>query len=428
VTGIRSASPDNFSWRPILSGSEAATARETAWRIVDYLKTELLEGRRTAPSWRLINGLAGFALTIDYARQCDLDVPPSLAAELIADGVRLAANDPDPSLYFGLAGLGWAGEVVGAWARLGTDLAEEFDAQLTEMLGQSFSSQAHSLFRGLAGLGVYALQRVHRTGPKNATLVVQRLRESAITDRIGTAWLTDGRLMLSPGGGSAWFSLGFPQGFLAVISFLASASQARICGAHELLRSSARWLHAQRVSNRPGQCFPVSIDGQHRSFPDRLGWCNGDLPVALTLLQAGTAAEEPTWIDTAREVASLAAAMPPFEPDESSLCHGDSGIGFCFAFLHNILRAPELLAAARHWFGRALSRRTPGAVYEGYQAFFENPRDTLFVPRRTSSGQFLRGAGGIALALLAASGSVSPEWAGALMLPWRSFATGGRVG
>ncbi len=62
------------------------------------------------------------------------------------------------------------------------------------------------------------------------------------------------------------------------------------------------------------------------------------------------------------------------------------------------------------------------------QTLFENPRNPSFVPRWVSSGQFLRGAGGIALALLAATEGVSPEWAGALMLPWRTLtADGGRI-
>ena len=407
-----------MSWQPVLSGTDAAEARETAQRIVSYMQLELSQRSQSKPSWNLINGLAGFALTLDYAHRCGLDVPSSLATDLVLEGVLLATNDPDASLYFGLAGLGWVGDVIGAWTSSGPDLAEEFDMQLTEMLSRSFPPNAHGLFRGLAGLGVYALQRIHRTGPDNAALIVQRLKEGAITDGLGTTWSTDSRVMLPPAGGSTWFSMGLPHGLLAVICFLAMAVRARIPGADELLRSSARWLHSQRISSRPGQCFPAGIDGHRRTSPDRLAWCYGDLPVALTLLQAGMAASEQSWINTARDVAMLAASAPLFDPVECSLCHGGSGIGFSFAYLYNTLGLPELLGESQRWLSRTLHRRSPGAPYEGYQMLFENPRDASFVPRWSSSGEFLRGAGGIALALLAGSETVPPKWASALMLPW----------
>jgi hypothetical protein len=392
---------------------------------VDDLKLELSYRGQSESNWRLINGFAGFALTVDYARRCGLDVPSSLPSDLLLEGVRFATNDSDASLYFGLAGLGWVGDVIGVWTELGTDLADEFDTQLTATLRRPFPPHAHSLFRGLAGLGVYALQRGPRTGPENAAMIVQRLKDGAITDSDGTTWSTDSRVTPGPGGCSTWYSMGLPHGLLAVICFLSLAAQARIAGADELLLSSARWLHAQRASDRPGQCFPAAIDGRLRTTTGRLAWCYGDLPVALTLLQAGAAASEQSWTDTAREVATLAASVPSFDPAECSLCHGDSGIGFSFAFLYNALGSPELLEAARHWLNRTVRRRSSEAPYQGYQALFENPWDASLPPRRSSSGQFLRGAGGIAMALLAGAETVTPDWAGALMLPWNAFSARG---
>ena len=407
-------------WRPVLSGAAAEDARDTARRIVGDLMAELSQLPRKAISWRLVNGLAGYALLFDYAHRCGLEVPSELAAQLILDGIRCAENDRDPSLYFGLAGLAWAGEVTGAWTDLEDDLAQDFDRQLTVMLREPSPAHAHSLFRGLSGLGLYALERVPRTGPDNAAMIVQRLKEGAINDADGTTWSTDSGVMKSPGSGASWFSMGMPQGLLAVVSFLASAARAKISGAAELLHSSGRWLHAQRMSDRPGQCFPVGIDGPERIPPQRLAWCNGELPVACALLQAGIAAEEQSWVDTATEVVLLAASLPPFETVESSLCHGNSGIGFSFAYLYNVLGAPALGEASARWFARTLKRGVTGQPFESYRALLESPWSASgrLEQQWSTSGQFLRGAGGIALALLAASEPRPPAWAAALMLPW----------
>ncbi|MGH3480956.1 MAG: lanthionine synthetase LanC family protein, partial [Nocardioidaceae bacterium] len=356
----------------------------------------------------------------DYAYRCGLDVPPGLSAQLVLDGIRCAENDPDPSLYFGLAGLAWAGDVTDAWTTLGEDLAVDFDEQLASLLSNPFPRSAHTLFRGLSGLGLYALRRVRRTGPDPAAMIVQRLRECAVHDRDGMSWCTEPEIMRSPRGGTHWFNMGMAQGFLAVVCFLAFAAQAKIPGASEMLHESGRWLYAQRISERAGQCFPIGIDGTAKIPPQRLAWCNGDIPTALALLQAGIAADQRSWIDTATQVALLAASIPADDTLESSLCHGDTGIGFAFAFFHAITGAQVLSGASQRWFRRALGRKIVGAPYEGFRYLLEQPWGSppSVAQRWVSSGGFLRGAGGVALALLAASESQPPEWAGALMLPW----------
>lgn len=410
------------TWAAVLSYSTAVEARDVAQRVVNQLMDELATQPRGSVNWRLINGLAGFALVFDYARRCGLDVPPDFSAHLVLDGIRSAGNHSDASLFFGLAGLAWAGEVTDAWAVLGDDLASEFDQQLAGLLRKPLPRHAHSLFRGLSGLGVYALARARRTGVENAAMIVRRLEELATRDARGTTWATDSRQMRSPAGGAKWFSMGMPQGLVAVVAFLANAAQSGILGARELLHSSARWLHAQRMSTQGGQCFPIGIEDRRRIPPQRLAWCNGDLPVALALLQAGIAANEQAWIDTAADVACRAAALPMVESLECSLCHGDAGIGFCFAYFYNVLGVPTLAMAAERWFARTLRRRERGQRYEGYVTLLERPwgAPADFKLRWTSSGQFLRGAGGIALALLAGGTASPPAWAGALMLPWET--------
>jgi hypothetical protein len=59
-----------------------------------------------------------------------------------------------------------------------------------------------------------------------------------------------------------------------------------------------------------------------------------------------------------------------------------------------------------------------------YQTLFEKPADASgpLLRRWSSSGQFLRGAGGIALALLAACEPQPPSCAAALMFPCNSVA------
>src|SRR5205807_562986 len=67
-----------------------------------------------------------------------------------------------PSLYAGLAGVGWAAEHLRAQlSGLGTeDISEEVDETLGEHLKVSRWTDDYDLICGLVGLGVYARERL----------------------------------------------------------------------------------------------------------------------------------------------------------------------------------------------------------------------------------------------------------------------------
>jgi len=67
----------------------------------------------------------------------------------------------------------------------------------------------------------------------------------------------------------------------------------------------------------------------------------------------------------------------------------------------------ELAEAARFWFRETLAMRTPGLGVAGYRAYHP---DADGKENWDDDPGFLTGAAGIALALLAATSSVEPQW------------------
>jgi len=95
---------------------------------------------------------------------------------------------------------------------------------------------------------------------------------------------------------------------------------------------------------------------------------------------------------------------------DACLCHGAAGNGHLFNRMFQATGCQEFLDAALFWFSRALEMRDPMGGVAGYRAWkpesTEEPRVNPWVDDPT----FLTGASGVALAFLAATASVEPNW------------------
>src|SRR5262249_17462663 len=101
---------------------------------------------------------------------------------------------------------------------------------------------------------------------------------------------------------------------------------------------------------------------------------------------------------------------------DATLCHGAAGLGHIFNRLYQATSDETLGGAARFWFERTLALRRPGRGVGGFSAvaITESGRGKEVV----DAGRVTGGAG-IALALLAATTSIEPEWDRILLLSTR---------
>jgi hypothetical protein len=408
-------------WNPLLEGPLAEQASRIVRDIAEALPAAAMrEGRPTAS---LASGLAGQALFYAYLALSTADeAAADHAAELVEQTADDLANTPmAPNLYSGFPGVAWAMEHL--QGRLfessgedeGDDPILEIDAALLAPLSRTPWTGEYDLIGGLAGLGVYALERLPRPGAA-AVLeqVVLRLAELSEEMPDGTAWyspvdrIPEWQREFHPNG---YYNLGVAHGLPGVVPILAGACAAGVAveRARPLLDSSVRWLLARRLGPESPSCFAGSFYPDQPPSPTRLAWCYGDPGIAATLLAAARAVGEPEWERQALDIARAAAAR--FDTSthvrDAGLCHGAAGLGHLFNRMFQETGEEELGRAARFWFEWTFGFRTEGEGVAGFRAYDPNPDGE---PGWRSDAGFLEGSTGVGLALLGAISTVEPAW------------------
>ncbi|HEV3077213.1 MAG TPA: lanthionine synthetase LanC family protein [Thermoanaerobaculia bacterium] len=447
-------------WQPLLSGEPAAMALA----VVGEIAAELRAARPAPPEgldaadaalWQaaLGTGDAGRALLFAYLDlhlnatagsaggegRGDNGGPPGAdpadqpgcdhavtAIDLLDRAVDSLADAPlHRGLFAGLPGVTWVSEHLRG--RVFDQDAADGDAAdeaVLAWLRRSHWAGDHDLVGGLAGLGVYALERLPRPGAARALdLVVERLAGAAQRTAGGAAWLTAAERLpeaLRQTRPDDCRDLGAAHGAAGVVAFLGAAIAAGLAAnrALPLLEEAMRQLLSYRQPDSELAQFPSFVAPGVEVRRGRLAWCYGDLGIAATVAVAAQGARRTDWRGTAHEIARAAARRPPAASGvvDASLCHGAAGVAHLFNRLYQESGDPELGEAARRWLHQALAFRRPGRGIGGFRTW-EAQAD--------GSGSwyddagFLAGAAGTGLALLAAVSPVEPAWDRALLLSLR---------
>ncbi|HSK76786.1 MAG TPA: lanthionine synthetase C family protein [Thermoanaerobaculia bacterium] len=403
------------NWHPILEGPAALPVSEAVHEIAAALPVAPFadDGRGAS----LAAGQAGQAVFHAYLALAENDEAQADRAVALLDGAveTLATTPLPPTLYTGFPGVAWVAEhLQGRLFEPGEDDPNlDVDEALLGALERSPWPGDYDLITGLAGLGVYALERLPRpTATACLERIVERLAERSERMPEGVTWFTPPERLpewqreIHPNG---YYNLGVAHGVPAVVALLAGAAAAGVAPARPLLDDTVRWLLAHRLEPGAGSCFGTSFYPGEDPGLSRLAWCYGDAGIAASLLAAARAVGEPAWEKEALGIA-LSAAERPAEKAmvrDAGLCHGAAGLGHLFNRMYQSTGEERLAEAARFWIGHALEIRQPGEGIAGFRVWTaEMDGDP---PWRTEPG-FLEGAAGIGLALLAAVSAVEPAW------------------
>jgi lantibiotic biosynthesis protein len=408
-------------WRPVLEGAERERALQTVREIAGCLHTwQQAADHLAAGGAGLANGAAGLAVFFAYlAEGLDEDCHEATARRLLDQAIRMAEAEPmPPSLYQGLAGIGWAAAHLCTrlhWLDLEATIAQ-IDETVCDHLAQPVWQEDYQLTGGLVGLGVYALERLPAPVAVDCLeRVVGHLWATAERKPEGATWwrgperLSLHALKKMPDGA---YDLGLAEGVPGVMALLARACAAGIAvdQARPLLDDAARWVLAQEAPDGPPEGFPYCIrpNRPQRNWT-RSSWAYGDPGVAVALLGAANCVGEPAWEERALAAALRATTRPPDRTRvfDAGLCIGAAGLGHLFNRLFQAWGEPRLADRSRFWFERALEMRRPGHGIAGYAAWMPDEND---VDGWRDVPGIIAGAAGIALALLAAATPFEPSW------------------
>jgi hypothetical protein len=181
--------------------------------------------------------------------------------------------------------------------------------------------------------------------------------------------------------------------------------------ARELCEGAIRWMRAQRLPPDPRGCFPGIIGREPRAAGlARTAWCYGEPGIAAALWSAAihTGSDPAEWrelaLDAARRPAELCHVSDP------NLCHGAAGLAHLWNRLYQASGDPGFRDAARGWFERTLAMRRPGEGIGGFTARRSRVPGVDDTQIDQAAPEFLDGALGVGLALLAGLGGDEPGW------------------
>jgi class I lanthipeptide synthase len=386
-------------WRPICDGALADELRAVAVEVAHALDRE----RYATPS---LDAAAGAALCQFYvARATGERRDLAVAAEARLDeAVAQAFEQPlTEGLYSGITGVAWAIEHMRGG--IGDDACGELDEALGSALQQDVWSERVDLVDGLAGIGVYLVERGSRPVARRALEhVVDRLSQLAVPLDDGVVWSTP--LADAAVGGGRPFDLGVAHGVAGILAFLARAAAVECVRARALplVAAAMRTLERQQLDGEGGVDFPYCA-GERRAA--RSAWCYGAPGTAAAMLVAARAAEDPAWKRLAVAAGLAAAARAPTDARvaDAGFCHGTAGLAHLFNRLYQASGDERFADAARFWLRRTLDSRRAGEGIAGFRVEErapDGPRDV--------SAKLPTGVPGIALALAAAVSDVEPAW------------------
>ncbi|HEV7508964.1 MAG TPA: lanthionine synthetase C family protein [Thermoanaerobaculia bacterium] len=410
---------------PLLSGDAAAAARGAVEAIIADL-AQAMNPERPAETERpvvspLASGSAGIALFFAYAH---LAFPERGLDDLCLQAIRealaaVAASRLGPSLFSGFTGVGWVlRHLEDRIFEADEDPGAEVESTLLQALTTHPQIWPAELIAGLAGFGLYFLERLPRESARQgAELVIDQLAataEEAEEQAGAVTWFTAAHSVpashraMYPAG---YYNLGVSHGVPGVIGFLAAAHRQGVAAgeARRLASGAVRWLLAQRLSEGAGGVFPAYIGPGIEPVPTRLAWCYGDPGIAAVLLAAARSFGRDDWEGEALACARQAAGRRTGKTgvSDAGFCHGTAGLGHVFHRLYRSTGDPACKDAALFWLERTLAMRRPGHGPGGFQTgdFGGDGQQGW-----TDDPGFLTGAAGIGLALLAAISPVEPEW------------------
>ncbi|MBB1385588.1 lanthionine synthetase C family protein [Pseudoalteromonas sp. SG45-5] len=275
---------------------------------------DVLQEQLGTQSFELSNGLAGQAWLLEYLNQGDMDdYDPEFMSEVDTLFIHALSHEGT-----------WQGEVemvlgLGGYTPYAAKRAKYSDqTQLFNQIVSGFASTATRLDNG----------QITWSQPAESVYRFYKDDKSAPEHNLGLAHGVPGII----------------AALLPALTIPSLKEQVR-----DLLLGSCDWLLAQQATEHTSHaCFASHAGGKHNS---RLGWCYGDLTIALTLARAGNALDKPSYVEKALEIALHASkrdAKSAFIND-AGLCHGYFGLMTIYQLLHKAMPNSDLKQAMFIW-------------------------------------------------------------------------------
>ena len=320
----------------------------------------------------------------------------------------------------GLASIGWALEYLEKKRHINYNtniLLEDFDLALSNVLELEMKKGNYDFLHEALGMVLYFIHRIQKN--ENLSKVLQKfvvqLNELGERQTTGTIkWIS----VIDHEKQKMGYNISLAHGMSSIAIILSKLYA--IKGIDQkmiknLLQGCVNYIIEQEIDrDKYGSFFPnVALESMERLHGSRLGWCYGDLGIAMALWQAGVALQNEIWKNKALEVLLFAAEkrrdLEKNFVKDAGLCHGAAGIGHVFYRAWWNTKIPEFKKAADYWFEQTIKMSIFADGLAGYKTWGGEKG-------WVNSYGLLEGIAGIGLALMTYYYEVEPTWDECLLL------------
>lgn len=181
-----------------------------------------------------------------------------------------------------------------------------------------------------------------------------------------------------------------------------------------LIEETSQYIIHQRIDpNIYKSCFPsYSIESEPHLVGSRLGWCYGDLGIAMALWQAGVALNEQKWQQIAVETMKHAATRKVESSTmDAGICHGTAGIAHIFNRMHQYTKIEQFKTSSDYWIDETLKMAKFDDGVAGYKTYRAISSENYI-----NDYTLLSGVSGIGLCLLSNIYDGASAWDECLLL------------
>jgi hypothetical protein len=379
------------------------TNRDAALAALDGIANDLLSRAEEIANRNLASEAARAALLLGYMDRAFPGLSYDASSRQFLDVAidALADSRFTPGLHGGFIEIAWVIHHLESaiFGDINVDLTD-VDHVVLEVIRDRKWVYGHDLVSGLAGVGVYALERGRIADPI-LEAVIGQLASTVSVDARGSGWTTEpthsrpDRVAQFPRG---YLDLGVAHGICGVIPVLAGALARGIqtTVAEDLLDGAILQLVPHTTGDREFASFPAVTDGANSSPAGRVAWCYGEAGVAGALHAAARACSNPALRRQAEALARhwLGASIAEAGVRDASLCHGAAGLTQILHRMHLESNDARFGDAAAGWLAHVLSYHREDIA--GGFARFVPGEDEAPAPNRS----FLEGTTGIGLVLV----------------------------